>query len=1152
MPNKSQVKRQYWGKEDLPIPEINLTDVQAQSYDWFLTEGIREAFHEINDNGGILDFTGKNWKLEFGNHRFEEPQITPNEAREKGLTYDAPLRVEVTLTNLRTEEVVAQEVFMGDIPLMTEAGTFIVNGVERAVVNQIVRSPGIFFSGEEDERRGRMLYKAELRPMRGSWLEVAVSRRDIMTVKIDRNRKMPATVLLRALGYETDEQILALFSEADSDEEVKYIENTLEKDATTNQTEALIELYEKIRPGEPATLESAQELLDDLFFNPRRYDLSQVGRYKLNRRLGLEAPLEGRAFTLHKEDVVAAYRYLLNLQNGRGHVDDIDHLSNRRVRRVGELVKTVAFRVGLLRLERSIREKMSLTKTGEELSPASLINARPLIATISEFFRRNRLSTILDQVNPLAELDNLRRISVMGTGGVTRERAAFSMRDINASQYSRIDPVRSPEGPNIGLVTYLALYTRVNEFGFLEAPYRKVEKVEKNGKTKMRVTDEIVYLQADDEQELYITHAEIDIDKDGFITQDWIPLRHDNNFIEGPVEQVQYIDVVPRQVVGSSASLIPFISHDEANRALMGSHMQCQAVPLLRPHAPIVGTGMESKIAQSMGHTILAQYAGEVEYVDAKKIVLVLNQKDADLAKTDEKLSASETKELQGTKLTYNLNKFLRTSQSTAYSQKPLVKVGDKIKVGDLLADGPATDQGELALGENLVIAYASFDGLGYEDAIIISDRLVERDSLSSVYISEYETEVMDTKLGPEELTRDIPNVSEVELRNLDEGGVVTVGSRVEAGDILVGKIAPKGETELSSEERLLRAIFGEKAREVKDTSLRMPNGESGTVIEINVLDRDEGDELETGVNKRVIVRVAQLRKIMIGDKLAGRHGNKGVISKIVPVEDMPHLEDGTPVDIIISPLSVLARMNMGQLLEAHLGWAAQKLGYNVAVPVFEESKEERIWDELERAGLPRSGKAQLFDGRTGEPYSEETVVGIGYILKLVHMVEDKTHARSTGPYSLVTQQPLGGRAQMGGQRLGEMEVWALQAHKAAHTLQEMLTIKSDDVVGRSKAFEAIVSGEPIPEASVPESFRVLVRELNALGLNIEMVEATVGEEEEIMINGTEDEVELPADDQDDDDDQTDFDNDDQDDLADEDEEQEPDPSELEDQEEEK
>jgi DNA-directed RNA polymerase subunit beta len=1086
---KASSSRRYLGSVVNVLPEIDLTIVQKQSYQNFIDSGIQESFSEINENGGILDFTGKNWKLEFGAHHLGEAKITPEEARRKGLTYDAPLRTEVKLTNLRTGESAVQEVFLSDLPLMTETGTFIVNGVDRAVVNQLVRSPGIFFAGEQDPRTGKMLYRAELRPMRGT------SRRDILTVKIDRHRKIPATVLLRALGYSTDEQLIEMFRDVDTDGDIHYIANTIEKDPTKSQNEALIELYEKLRPGEPATLESAQELLTELFFNPRRYDLGRVGRYKVNRRIGVNGDLTKRVHTLTHEDIVAAFRYLIQLQNGKGKIDDIDHLSNRRVRRVGELVNAVAFRVGLLRLERSIREKMSLAKTDELLTPASLINARPLIATISEFFRRNRLSTILDQTNPLAEVDNLRRLSVMGTGGVTRERASFSMRDINASQYSRIDPVRSPEGPNIGLVTYMALYSRVNEFGFLEAPYRKVENV----KGKMRVTDEVVYLQADDEEELYITHAGVETDEKGYIKEAWIPLRFNNDFIEGPVEQVQYIDVVPRQVVGTSASLIPFISHDEANRALMGSHMQCQAVPLVRAEAPIVGTGIEREIARAMNHTIYADYAGTVEYVDASKIVLRLNTKEAEKVKVDLEKRSRQNVELKDSLLTYNIKTFIRTSQSTCYTQRPAVVTGQEIKKGDLLIDGPSADQGELALGQNLVIAYTSFDGLGYEDAIIISDRLVKDDLLSSIHISEYEAQVMDTKLGAEELTRDIPNVSEAELRNLTMEGIVAVGSEVRAGDILVGKIAPKGETELTAEERLLRAIFGEKAREVRDTSLRMPNGESGTVIGINILDRDKGDELETGVIKKVIIHVAQLRKIMIGDKLAGRHGNKGVISKIIPIEDMPHLEDGTTVDIIISPLSVLARMNLGQLLEAHLGWAARELGYKVAVPVFEEMQEEMIWKELERAGLPASGKAQLFDGRTGEAYSEPSAIGIGYILKLVHMVEDKTHARSTGPYSLVTQQPLGGKAQMGGQRLGEMEVWALEAHKAAHMLQEMLTIKSDDVVGRAKAFEAIVSDRQIPDPAVPESFRVLMRELNSLGLNVDMREAQVNHEEEAV-----------------------------------------------------
>lgn len=1089
--------RQYWGKTNIPLPELNLTQLQKDSYQEFLANGIREALEEINSENGIEDFTGKNWSLKFGEYRFGAPKYTPQQAKSKAVSYDIPLYVQATLLNKRTGEENTQEVFLGDLPKMTNVGTFIINGIERAVVTQLVRSPGIFFSGDEDIVSRKLLYKAELRPLRGSWLEMNIGKRDVITVKIDRRRKMPVTVLLRALGYSTNEEIEALFKDASSKDEYQLIAATLEKDTTATQAEALLELYEKMRPGEPAVLDNAKAFLHQLFFDPRRYDLGQVGRYKLNRRLKLDVDAETTVLT--KEDIVAAVKYLISLQNGQGKTDDIDHLSNRRVKRIGELVQSNAFRIGLVRLERSIREKMSLTKTDETLTPAALVNARPLIAAVSEFFRRNRLSTILDQTNPLSEIDNLRRLSVMGSGGVTRERASFSMRDINASQYSRIDPVRSPEGPNIGLVTYLALYTRVNEYGFLEAPYHQVEK---KG-DKMVVSDEIVYLSADDEEDYRITHASITIDDAGVIQDAWVPMRYMNNFMEGPVEEVQYVDVVPRQVIGTSASLIPFIAHDEANRALMGTHMQCQAVPLIRPEAPIIGTGMEASVAQAMTRTVVAEYAGEVAYIDSQKIVLELDRKAADQAKKDfaERSQEDETLVLEGTTLTYKLEKFVRTSQSTCYSQKPVVQVGQKIQKGDVLIDGPAADHGELALGSNLVIAYSSFEGLGYEDAIVISERLVKDDVLTSIHISEHRAQVMDTKLGPEELTNDIPNVSENYLRNLTIDGIIRIGSVVSSGDILVGKIAPKGETELTPEERLLRAIFGEKSREVRDTSLRLPHGEGGTIIDVQVLDRDLGDELDPGVNKEVIVKVAEMRKITVGDKLAGRHGNKGVISKIVPVADMPHLEDGTPVDIIISPLSVLARMNLGQLLEAHLGWAAKERGYKVAIPAFEQVNEDKIWDELEEAGLPRSGKVRLYDGRTGEPFKEDTVVGIGYILKLSHMVEDKVHARSTGPYSLVTQQPLGGKAQMGGQRLGEMEVWALEAHRAAHTLQEMLTIKSDDVMGRAKAFEAMVKGERIPAPTVPESFKVLMRELNSLGLEVVMHEAQ--EEEEVVVAQT-------------------------------------------------
>lgn len=1075
-------KRLYWGEENLTLPPLDLTWVQRESYEQFLQKDLQKYLAEISP---IDDFTGKTWELSFGAHYFEAPKITPDEAVKKGLTYDMPLRVKVKLVNKITSDETEQDVFLGDIPKMTERGTFIVSGIERAVVNQLVRAPGAFYAGSVDPTTGRVLYSAELRPMRGSWLELSIGKNDVITGKIDRHRKFYVTTLLRALGIEDETEIKALFKEVDSDNDHQYIFATLAKDPNHTQSEALLDLYDKIRPGEPAVLENAKNLFFQSFFDPRRYDLDKVGRYKLNKKLGLQIENKPDNQVLQKADLIAIIKYLIGLQNGVGTVDDIDHLSNRRVRRVGELLGATAFRIGLLRLERSIKEKMSLVKPEESATPVQLINARPVIATISEFFRRNRLSTILDQTNPLAEIDNLRRLSVMGTGGVTRERASFSMRDINASQYGRICPVRSPEGPNIGLVTYLSLYTRINEFGFLESPYRKIKAVKVGRKTVMQITKEMVYLPPDDEQNYYITHAGVAINAKGEIEVPWVPARYRGNFIEVPVEKVQYIDVVPRQVVGTSASLIPFIAHDEANRALMGTHMQCQAVPLIRPEAPIVGTGMEGEVAESMGWVVRATHNGTVIQVDANVIVVELDKGEVGKAKEYFAKQVSEHVSFERGRETYSLIKFHRTANSTCYNQKPMVKVGAKIKSGDLLIDGPAADGGELALGRNLIIAYASFMGLGYEDAIIVSDRLVREDVLTSIHINEYEADIMDTKLGAEELTRDIPNVSEHDLRNLGEDGVVVVGAEVTGNDILVGKIAPKGETELTAEERLLRAIFGEKAREVRDTSLRMSNGESGTVIDVATLDREEGDELDPGVLKTVTIKVAQIRKVTVGDKLAGRHGNKGVISRIIPSADMPYLADGTPVDIIISPLSVLARMNLGQLLEAHLGWAAKKLGYKVALPVFEPFLESNIEGELKKAGLPINGKTILHDGRTGLPFDNPTTVGIGYILKLIHMVEDKTHARSTGPYSLVTQQPLGGKAQMGGQRLGEMEVWALEAHRAAHVLQEMLTIKSDDLVGRAKAFEAIVKGTPIPESTVPESFKVLLKELNSLGLDV-------------------------------------------------------------------
>ncbi|MDO8551570.1 MAG: DNA-directed RNA polymerase subunit beta [bacterium] len=1068
--------RVHLGKDYPNLPPLDLTTVQKESWEWFLKDGIAQGLYEVSP---IEDFTGKNWVLSFGEHSFGKVSRSPSVARIKGLSYDAPLKVKTTLVNKQTGKKVEQEVFLGDIPQMTSEGTFIINGIERAVVNQIVRAPGVFFTGKIDPITGRMLYMAEIRPTRGAWLEFFVNRNDVISVRIDRRRKYPVTTFLRAIGVGSDEEILQAFSGIGGNE-LSYIQATIGKDPTKTREEALVELYRRMRPGEPAVLENAQEAIANLFFNGRRYDLGSVGRYKINKRLNVDLPNTPETWVLKKEDVIATVGYLIALQKGAGKTDDIDHLANRRVRRVGELVAQVALRTGLLRLERTVKEKMSLVSTDEEVKPATLVNARPIISALNEFFRSNQLSTILDQTNPLSEIDNLRRLSVMGPGGITRERASFSIRDINSSQYGRICPIRSPEGPNIGLVTYMSLYSRINEFGFLETPYRKVEKIVRGDKTKMKMTDEIIYLQADDEENHYITHASVSVDKDGFILDTWVPARYQGDFLEVPITEVSLIDIVPRQIVGTSASLIPFVSHDEANRALMGSHMQCQAVPLLKPAAPIVGTGMEGVVATAMNRTVRARHEGVVIYSDAQKVAVKLNEKP----KTDNQ--DTENINLDGLEETYLIKKFQRTNPgSTCYTQRPAVEVGDKVGRGDLIIDGPATDGGELALGQNLIVAYAPFGGLIYEDAIVISDRLVRDDILTSITVEEYETSVVDTKLGPEELTRDIPNVSETDLAHLASDGIVVVGSEVGPNDILVGKIAPKGETELTAEERLLRAIFSEKAREVRDTSLRMPHGERGTVIDVSILDRDKGDELEAGTNKKVIVKVAQLRKVVVGDKVAGRHGNKGVISKIIPAADMPYLPDGTPVDIVISPLYVLARMNLGQLYEAHLAWAGLKLGKKFSIPVFEEVSEDRIVDILKEANLPVDGKTALYDGRTGEAFDQKVAVGVAYILKLIHMVEDKTHARSTGPYSLVTQQPLGGKAQMGGQRLGEMEVWALEAHRAAHILQEMLTIKSDDVVGRGRTFEAIVKGTDIPQALIPESFKVLVKELNALSLAV-------------------------------------------------------------------
>lgn len=1082
--DKTDNVRQNWGRSYETLPKLDLLATQKKSYQWFKEVAIGEILREVSP---IEDFTEKNWTLTLDDYRFGKPSTTPQVALVKGITFDTPLYVKATLTNKKTGKAQKQEVFLGDIPQMTERGTFVINGIERAVVNQLVRSSGAFFTAVLDPVTGKTLYSAEIRPVHGSWLEFLTTRHDTIMVKIDRRRKFQATTFLRALGVSTDEQIKEKFKELSNESQ---IENTLAKDETKNETEALVEIFKKMHPGEPIVLDKIKESFHGMFFNSRRYDLGRVGRYKINKKLE-KTPgfISSEAQILTVEDIIGTISYLILLTQGRGGIDDIDSLANRRVRSVGELVATTAFRVGVLRLERSVKERMSLIQPDTPVSITALINARPIMASINEFFRTSQLSTILDQTNPLSEIDNLNRLTVMGTGGISRERAAFSIRDINSSQYGRICPIRSPEGPNIGLVTYMALYSRINDYGFLETPYRKVIKKKRGKKTLVKATDEMVYLSADDEKDYYITHAMV-VGEDGVILDERVPARHNGEFLEVEKEKIDFVDIVPHQVVGAAASLIPFIAHDEANRALMGTHMQCQAVPLVEPSAPVVGTDMEKTIAEVMGRVVRAPFEGKMTFVDG------------------ERLELSGT---NGQRATFNLESFKRTSQATAYTQKPRVKTGERVKKGDILIDGPASDNGELALGQNLLIAYASLDGLGYEDAIVISERLVKEDILSSIHIEKYEASVVETKLGLEETTRDIPNVSEEDLANLDEDGIVVVGSEVEPGDILVGKIAPKGETELTAEERLLRAIFGEQAREVRDTSLRMPHGEKGTVINVQILDRKKGDELEPGTVRKLIVEVAQFRHVVVGDKLAGRHGNKGVISKILPEADMPYLSDGTPVDIVISPISVLARMNLGQLLEAHLGWAAEKLGMKVATPVFENIGEEKIVSLLKKAGLPVDGKAQLFDGRTGMSYENPIVVGVEYIMKLIHMVEDKTHARSTGPYSLVTQQPLGGKAQMGGQRLGEMEVWALEAHRARYILQEMLTTKSDDIVGRAKAFEAIVKGVDIPTPKVPESFKVLIKELKSLSLNVVPIGAVISEETAVAEKLIEEKVEEEA-----------------------------------------
>lgn len=1082
-------KRINWGKNYPNLPKLDLINIQKESWQHFLEKEFRQTIQSISP---VLDYTGNNWQLELGELTYDPIPLTPDIAKRKGLNYAVPIKVKAKLTNKRTSDVKEENVFFLNLPTMTDEGTFIINGIERGVINQLVRSPGVYFTGENDPATGKILYNAEIRPSRGSWLEFFIGKKDVVFARIDRKKKFPASIILRAACGLNDKQLVNEFSD--------YINPTIQADPSKTSEEAILEFYRRLRPGEPVVLENAQKFFQERFFDLRTYELGNVGRYKINKKFNFNFDDDKpENWTLQQEDLIATVKYLVQLQKGEvSRIDDIDSLANRRLRQAGEIVSQIAIRPALARFERMVKERMSLISTKENPMPSQMINPQPLISSLNTFFRSNQLSAILDQTNPLSELDLLRRVTVVGIGGLTRERAAFSIRDVHSSQYGRICTVRSPEGPNIGLVSYLALYARVNKYGFLEAPFRKIEKDKKG----YHVSNDFVYLDADDEFDTAITHLAINIDSNGYIKQDWVPLRFQSEFIEGPIESAKYIDLVPNQIVGASASLIPFVDHDDATRALMGSHMQTQAVPLVQPEAPIIGTGMEHDIATAMNRTVLANKSGKIIYVDSEKIIVELDKKAKETDNTDHSSISQD-----GKYETYSLVKFERTSPyGTCYNQRAAIKVGDIVKAGDLLIDGPSTDGGELSIGRNLLVAYASIDGLTFEDSFLISDRIVKQDILTNIQIFEYTAQVVETKLGSEELTRDIPNVSENELSKLTDDGIVMIGANVGPNDILVGKVEPRGEKELTAEERLLRAIFGEKAREVKDTSQRVPNGEGGVVIKVDILDKDRGDELDPGVNKIVKVYVAQMRRIQEGDKIAGRHGNKGVVCRIMPEYDMPRLEDGTPVDMVVSPLSVIARMNLGQVLEAILGHAGFKLGKKYGVPVFEKYSEEAIGEELVKASLPVTGKIQLYDGRTGSAYDQKTLIGIGYILKLVHMVDDKVHARSTGPYSLVTQQPLGGKARMGGQRLGEMEVWALEAHRAAHTLQEMLTIKSDDIEGRTKAFQSIIKGTPIPEPAIPESFNVLTKELAGLGLDITPVgvvekEASVIEEQAEEIN---------------------------------------------------
>ncbi len=1055
--------------EVLEMP--NLIEVQKESYRHFVEVGLKEIFQDVSP---ITDFTG-NLVLEFADYSFGEPKYEVEECRERDATYAAPLRVKVRLINKESGEVKEQEVFMGDFPLMTKKGTFIINGAKRVIVSQLVRSPGVYFHANT-EPGGETLYGATIIPNRGAWLELETDAAGNLYVRVDRMRKIPATVLIRALGYSSDQDILDLLDNHPA------VNMTLAKDSTENTEEALVEIYKRLRPGEPPTVESARSLLHGFFFDAKRYDLGNVGRYKINKKLGhgvlkqindegLVWDDEAQAYIekedkppyntyiryLTKPDILGTVKMFLRLIDGEFGADDIDHLGNRRLRCVGELLQN-QFRIGLSRMERVVKERMTIQDV-ESITPQVLVNIRPVVAAIKEFFGSSQLSQFMDQTNPLAELTHKRRLSALGPGGLSRERAGFEVRDVHHSHYGRMCPIETPEGPNIGLIGSLSTFARINEFGFIETPYRRVE--------NKRVLEQIDYLSADEEDDYVVAQANEPLDDNNRFINSRLNVRNGELIQVLPASQAEYMDVSPKQLVSVATALIPFLEHDDANRALMGANMQRQAVPLLVTEAPFIGTGMEYKAAIDSFVGEIAEHDSVVERVTGDEIVL---------------------KAADGTLEQHKLLKFQRSNQGTCINEKPIVYKGQKIKKGDPIADGPSTDLGELALGRNVLIAFMTWEGYNYEDAILLSEKLVKDDYFTSVHIEEYECDARDTKLGPEEITRDIPNVGDDILRDLDEGGIIRIGAEVQPGDILVGKVTPKGETELTAEERLLRAIFGEKAREVRDTSLRVPHGENGKVVDVKVFYRENGDELSPGVNKLVRIYVAQKRKISVGDKMAGRHGNKGVVSRVLPQEDMPFLPDGTPVEIVLNPLGVPSRMNIGQVLECHLGWAAKTLGQHMATPVFDGATEDDIISTLKEAGLPADGKTVLFDGRTGEAFDNKITVGYVYMLKLHHLVDDKIHARSTGPYSLVTQQPLGGKAQFGGQRFGEMEVWALEAYGAAYTLQEIITVKSDDIVGRVKTYEAIVKGENVPDAGVPESFKVLVKELQSLCLDVSVL----------------------------------------------------------------